>query len=57
MTTWKYTYRTNLVPRALFPGFGPTSKAREKPPGGKVDIVLYCRYSMHYIVYHKDDIS
>ena len=26
----------NLVPRALIPGFGPTSKAREKGPGDEV---------------------
>ena len=29
----------NLVPRALFPGFGPAPKAREKRPGDEVGLL------------------
>ena len=31
-----FAFNINLVPRALFPGFGP--KAREKRPGDEVDL-------------------
>ena len=34
--TWQFSLAFNLVPRALFPGFGG-SKTREKRPGDEVD--------------------
>ena len=34
----------NLVPRALFPGFGGGPKAREKRPGDEVDAKLFPIY-------------
>ena len=35
------TIYRNLVPRALFPGFGPAPKAREKRPGDEVAYTGY----------------
>ena len=57
----------NLVPRALFPGFGgglsPTSKAREKCPGNKVgccrqqssaiDSIVFLQFSTANAIYTK----
>ena len=37
-TVW---YNINHAPRGLFPGFGPTSKAREQCPGDKGLLAIY----------------